>query len=149
MTPPIITPVTTGLRDDVAVTEAPVIHFPNGILGLPAATRFVLTDIAPDAPPDALFQLLRSVDGGVSLVVTQPWQLFPEYAPDLPDDELEELDVTTSDQITLFNPVTLDAEHNCVYVNLMGPFVVNSETMTAKQIVLADSDWPLRAQVDL
>ena len=146
-----ITPTRATASDNEAVTtdEPAILRFSDGIIGLPAATQFVLTQVSPDAPPDALFQLLRSVDGSVSIVVTAPGQLFPDYAPDLPDDELEELGVSDPSQVLLLSPVTLDAENHCVHVNLMGPLVVNTETLDARQIVLADSDWPLRAKVDL
>ncbi len=126
-----------------------ILNFEDGIIGLPATTRFVLTRVAPDAPEDALFQLLRSLDGELSLVVTQPWLLFPDYAPDVPESELERIGATNESEVTLFNPVTLDGEEGCVFVNLLGPFVVNLETLKARQVVLADSDYPVRARVDL
>jgi flagellar assembly factor FliW len=147
-----ITPHGVETRDNtemVTTDEPTILRFNDGVIGLPAVTQFVLTQVSPDAPPDALFQLLRSVDGSISIVVTQPWALFPDYAPELPDSELAELDITDAAQMTLFNPVTLDGEHGCVYVNLMGPFVVNTNTLQARQIVLTDTEWPLRARVDL
>jgi len=36
-----------------------------------------------------------------------------------------------------------------VYVNLLGPFVVNVATRVGRQFVLNDTDWPLRARVDI
>ncbi|MCP3934273.1 MAG: flagellar assembly protein FliW [Actinomycetia bacterium] len=126
-----------------------ILNFEDGIIGLPATTQFVLTQVAPDAPEDALFQLLRSLDGELSLVVTQPWILFPDYAPDVPESELERIGATSESDVTLFNPVTLDGEEGCVFVNLLGPFVVNLDTLKARQVVLADSDYPVRARVDL
>lgn len=146
-----ITPTVPVTSDNEAMTadDPAILRFSDGIIGLPAATQFVLTPVSPDAPPDSLFQLLRSVDGSVSMVVTAPTALFPDYEPDLPDDELETLGVTEAGEVLLLNPVTLDADNSCVYVNLMGPLVVNTSTLDARQIVLADADWPLRAKVDL
>jgi len=147
-----ITADSSSTRDtrQMSVTEEPtILRFEGGIIGLPAVTQFVLTSVSADAPPDALFQLLRSVDGEVSIVVTQPWLLFPDYNPDLPNTDLSELGISSSEQMTIFNPVVLDADEGCVYVNLMGPFVVNVDSNAARQVVLADSEWPLRARVDL
>ena len=138
--------MTTG-TDTPTSTEVPVLEFPGGIPGLPDATNFVLEAFTEDEEP--LFSLLRSVDDTVSLIVTQPWLFFPEYAPDLPDDQLAEIGITSPEDVTLFCPVTLDQAENCVYVNLVGPFVVNVATRTGRQIVLSDGQWPLRARVDL
>ena len=45
--------------------------------------------------------------------------------------------------------VTLAPEDDTVFLNLMGPFVVNRHTMQGRQLVLADSDHPTRAAVRL
>lgn len=147
-----ITPIKEVSRDngDTVNSDQPtILTFEDGIIGLPAVTQFVLTEVSPGAPEDALFQLLRSLDGELSMVVTQPWVLFPDYAPDVPDSELEKIGASDESGVTLFNPVTLNAEEGCVYVNLLGPFIVNLETLQARQVVLADSEYPVRARVDL
>lgn len=147
-----ITPLSQATRDNdhvVMAVEPSILSFAEGVIGLPAVTQFVLTPVSADAPDDSLFQLLRSVDGSVSMVVTHPSTLFPDYSPDLPDDELAEIGVTEPDDAVLLCTVTLDAANSCVYVNLMGPLVVNTTTLQARQIVLADNEWPLRAKVDL
>ena len=126
-----------------------VMELPDGIPGLTTETRFVLSSVAPDAPEDSLFQLLTCLDDDTSLVVTQPWNFFADYAPDIDDGELEQLGITSPDDLVLFCPVTLDSQAGCVYVNLLGPFVVNGQSMVGRQVVLTDRDWPVRARVDL
>lgn len=133
---------------DTTGTTVPTLSFPAGIPGLPDATEFVLESLAPD-PDDSMFEILRSTDDAVSLIVTQPWTFFPDYAPDLPDDELAEIGIEAAEDLTIFCAVTLDAAEGCVYVNLLGPFVVNVATRVGRQIVLSDTDWPLRARVDI
>lgn len=147
-----ITQLADVSRDNGETVNSPnptILTFEDGIIGLPAVTQFVLTEVSPDAPEDALFQLLRSLDGELSMVVTQPWILFPDYAPDVPDSELERIGANSEDDVTIFNPVTLNAEEGCVYVNLLGPFIVNLKTFQARQVVLAESEYPVRARVDL
>ena len=54
-----ITPTRATASDNEAVTtdEPAILRFSDGIIGLPAATQFVLTQVSPDAPPDALLQV--------------------------------------------------------------------------------------------
>ncbi len=126
-----------------------VIELPDGIPGLTTETRFVLTSAAPDSPEDSLFQLLTCLDDDVSLVVTQPWNFFADYGPDIDDGELEHLGITSPEDLVLFCPVTLDSQAGCVYLNLLGPFVINSRAKVGRQVVLTDREWPVRARVDL
>jgi flagellar assembly factor FliW len=136
------------MTDTTTTDMPPGLRFPEGIPGLSAATDFVLESLTPPGE-DALFDILRSGDDSVSLIVTQPWTFFPDYAPDLPDDQLESIGITTPEDLTIFCAVTLDQEEGCVWVNLMAPFVVHVTSRLARQIVLTDSDWPLRARVDI
>lgn len=136
------------LTHDDRTETVPILSFPTGIPGLPNATEFVLESLADD-PQDSLFEELRSLDESVSLIVTQPWHFFPDYAPDLPDDDLAEIGIESPEELTMFCSVTLDQDEGCVYVNLLGPFVVNVTTRVGRQIVLSDADWPLRARVDI
>ena len=124
-----------------------VILFGDGIPGFPEARKFLLADIGGD---DAAFQLLQSVDDpDVSLVVTHPWLFFPDYAPEIPDADSAELGLSSADNAVVFCPVTLDAASEQIFINLLGPFVVNTETNRGRQVVLAESEYQSRVPVQL
>jgi flagellar assembly factor FliW len=126
--------------------EDVVLTFDDGIPGFPEVRRFALVEEVPDSA----FQLLQCVDDpDVAIIVTVPWLFFPEYSPEISDLEARELGLEVPEDAVVFNPVTLDAEHDLVYVNLLGPFVVNSRTRQGRQLVLTDSDHPTRAPLDL
>lgn len=119
-----------------------VLEFPDGIPGFPSSHRFVLTELSDDGS----FQLLRSLDEEqVSMVVSVPWHFFPDYAPDLTDEQQRELGIGTADEAIVFCPVTLDSPNSSLYVNLLGPFVVNARTRQGRQVILEDLRNPLRA----
>ena len=129
------------------IPEEKVISFDDGIPGFPSSRRFVLVDLVPDSA----FQLLQSVDTpDVSMIVTVPWLFFPDYAPELSDVEQQSLAVERPEDAVVFCSVLLSPDDkDTVYVNLMGPFVVNPKTRRGCQLVLADSGYPLRAPVKL
>ncbi len=144
-------PGPTVMTDDdesMSDTENEILHLERGIPGLTDAERFLLSDLSDDG--ESAFQLLTSVDEpDVSIIVAVPWLFFPDYAPELPDAEREALGLSEPEQAVVFCPVTLDAEHDQIHLNLLGPFVVNSSSRRGRQVVLADSEWPVRAAVDL
>lgn len=123
-----------------------VLRFAEGIPGFGRLQRFQLVSLGEDT----LFQLLQSTeDPEVSMVVVVPWLLFPDYEIDLPEQVRQDLHIQRSEEAVVFSPVTLAAEELTIYVNLVGPFVVNPTTGEGQQVVLVDSDHPLRAPVPL
>jgi flagellar assembly factor FliW len=85
----------------------------------------------------------------MALIVTVPWLVFPEYSPEISELERKQLRLESPDDAIVFCPVTLTGDPDTVYVNLLGPFVVNGETLEGRQVVLADSEYPVRAPVTL
>lgn len=137
-------------REDGAVasdaTESRVLTFRDGLPGFPQLTRFVIVEEIEDGA----FQLLQSIeDRDVALVVTVPWQFFPDYAPEISEIEASELGLETAEDAIVVCPVTLDAEQDQVFLNLLGPIVINMRNHEGRQLVLTDSDHPVRAAVDL
>ena len=126
--------------------NADAVEFPDGIPGFPTSRRFTLVALSADSD----FQVLQSLDEpDVSLIVTVPWTFFPDYAPEIEEDDRAALDIAAPEDAVVFCPVTLEAATRSAYLNLMGPFVVNARTRIGRQLVLAGSDHPLRAPIDL
>jgi len=134
------------MSDAPAVPAEQVLHFPDGIPGFPRSRRFVLADIAEDSA----FQILQSLDEPeVSLVVSVPWLFFPDYAPVLDETDQRDLGISSPDDAIVFCAVAVDETGEQVYLNLLGPFVVNAATRQGRQVVLSDSSLPVRAPVAL
>ncbi len=138
-------------RDSMVETSAAdaasrVLHFPDGIPGFPDHQRFVLVSESGDAA----FQLLQSVDDpDMAMYVCVPWLFFPGYAPELSSAEQDDLAIERPEDALVFCPVTIDLEAKRVYVNLLGPFVVNADSRRGRQLVLAGSDYTAREPVQL
>ena len=64
-------------------------------------------------------------------------------------DAQEELAISEPEDAVVFCPVTFDEGGDLFYVNLLGPFVVNATTRNGRQIVLSDSDFPVRAPIEI
>jgi flagellar assembly factor FliW len=126
----------------VDVEEQNAILFEDGIPGFAGSRRFALVNVAEDSA----FQLLQSLDEpDVAMIVTVPWLFFPDYAPELSELERAELELESAEDAVIFSAVTLNAEESTISLNLLGPFVVNVRTRRGRQVVLSDSDYPVRA----
>lgn len=129
--------------DEADGSPADVLTFDGGIPGFAAAERFVLGDFTDDGT----FQLLRCLDDPeLSLVVTSPWLFFPDYGLDLPEAERRELALEDPAEALVFCSVIAD-DTDHLFLNLRAPFVANSRTRAARQVVLDDPELPLRALV--
>lgn len=124
--------------------DATLLTFEDGIPGFPDARSFMVVELVEDGA----FQLLQSVDDPqLALVVAVPWLFFPDYAPELSDVDQDGLGIERQEDAIVFCPVTIDPDSETMHMNLMGPFVVNVATRVGRQIVLADQDFPLRAEI--
>lgn len=140
---------TTSRNDDAIGNDAiQLVEFPSGVPGLSPDKFWQLEGLGN--PDESTFMLLSCTeDPDTGMIVTIPWIFFPDYAPDVPDVEYEELELDSPDDAVVFCSVTLDAENERIFVNLLGPFVVNSKTGIGRQVVLTDSEYPVRAPVQL
>ena len=127
-----------------ALTEDQSLHFRDALPGFPACHRFSLSQLADDSP---LRMLSCDDDPQVQLIVSSPWVFFPDYAFDLPSEDQEDLDLQSSEETVVFCTVSLDPDSEEIAMNLLAPFVVNSRTREGRQVVLHDSQLPLRAVI--
>lgn len=132
--------------DDAGAADDRVLTFQGGIPGFAQAEHWALVDLTEDG----VFQQLTCLeDPELALVVMFPWIAFPDYEPDLPDAELTNLGIDAPEDVALFCAVTVDGDQEQLFVNLRAPFVANSTTMVARQVVLDDEALPLRAPIQM
>lgn len=127
---------------DLAVDEARVFTFEDGLPGFPQATRFLAMGVDDD--PD-LYWLQCVDDGGLAFLAIVPWHHFPDYSPVLAGDDLARLRLADAEDATVLCLLTVDHDADAVTANLLGPVVLNTVLRIGRQVVLADSHQPLAA----
>jgi flagellar assembly factor FliW len=136
---------TSDQGEHKAVIEK-ALHFPDGLPGLPDLENFVIVELREDGA----FQQLQSLDNiNVSMIVCVPWLFFPNYAPVLSDLEQAELELENPEDAILFVPVSIEPESHQIFLNLLGPFVVNSRTRRGRQLVLTGTNYTTRTPIEL
>ncbi len=136
--------VTTNMTEQEVQDK--ILHFPDGIPGFPDLRDFLLVDFHEDG----IFQQLQSIeDPAVAMIVCVPWLFRPDYAPVLSDAEQAELALERPDDAIVFVPVSFDPADKQVFLNLLGPFVVNGTTRRGLQLVLTGSEYSARTPLEL
>ncbi|NPV60601.1 MAG: flagellar assembly protein FliW [Actinobacteria bacterium] len=120
--------------------EDQVIAFIEGILGFPAYRDYVLLEHKKGP-----FLWLQSLEEpSLAFLVTDPWNFFPDYSPEIPDEDVEALELEEPYNFSVFCFVTVPERVELTTVNLKGPTVVNLNTRKAKQVVLLNPEYTTR-----
>ncbi len=131
----------TELEVTAVTPDSNELRLPMGLLGFERIKDYVLLANPAEAP----FAWLQvKGDNDLAFVVINPFLVVPDYHPDIPEAEVEFLDLREQDDAILLNIVTVHGPNRAT-VNLKGPIVINRHTLVGKQVVLANAtDYSVR-----
>lgn len=118
-----------------ADTELPVIDLVHPMLGFPDDLHFALVDL------DGTGQLcsFTSLDhDGLRFLVTPPATFFPDYAPEIDDATIAELDITSTSDVVVLLVVNPGESLLSSTANLKAPVVLNTTNRRACQVIVDD-----------
>jgi flagellar assembly factor FliW len=108
-----------------------VIQIPDGLLGFEHVKKYVLLAQPQEAP----FMWLRMIENANKrFIVVSPFQIVPDYQPDISNEDVRFLGINSPDDALVVNIVTLRPNRPPT-VNLKGPIVINRHTLIAKQVI--------------
>jgi flagellar assembly factor FliW len=112
------------------------VRLPTGILGFEQFKNYVLLANPAEMP----FAWLRVADSAsLAFVVINPFIVMPDYTPDIPEPDVEFLDLKEPTDALLFSIVTLQSPNRAT-LNLKGPLVINRYTHIGKQVIIANAN---------
>jgi flagellar assembly factor FliW len=124
---------------DVDCDESATLTFPHGLLGFEDQSSFVVVPV----DEDGIYSWLQSTnDPALAFLATSPHYFFPDYAPEVNDSDLEELELNDPSETLLLCLVTI--ADDSITANLLGPIVVNTRTRRARQVVLSENRFSTR-----
>jgi flagellar assembly factor FliW len=132
-----------AISEDPAAT-LPVIDFVAPVPGFPQHRQFVLVSRDHDG---LLYELAAVDDPELRFVVVPPSPFFPEYAPEISEESLDLLGITTAEagELLTLLVVTVGSTPSRTTANLLAPIVVDPVRRRALQVVLSGTDLPVRA----
>lgn len=123
-------------------TDLPVIELVRPMPGFGDLRSFVLVRL--DEAGD-LCRLTSVEEPDLSFLVVPPGRFFPDYAPAVDDDVLDELEIRSVEDVLLLVVLNAGTSLASTTANLAAPVLVNPAKRRGGQIVLDDIDLPLAA----
>ena len=144
--------IETSRFGTVNVDESGIISFSRGILGFPYEKQYVLIPHGPDS----CFYWLQSVDNPeLAFVVINPFVIAADYAFEIPDPVLDDLCITDAGNVKILVLVSIRKngingnDGASVTANMLGPLVINTENMSAAQVVLDPRSYDVQFKLPL
>ena len=127
----------------IEVDDQQKLFFPMGILGFEDLKDYVLLDAKQ--PP---FYWLQSLDTvAVAFVLINPRLFIPEYEIEVEEMELEEIGITSVEDMLDFAIVTIPNETSQMTANLQGPIIINRKIRHGRQCISKNSVWQIRHKI--
>jgi flagellar assembly factor FliW len=114
------------------VPDKSILRFPLELYGLSHSDEMVLLDPQGMAP----FRWLQSLGSPtVSVVVVEPFLLFPDYEVEVPTPMVDLLQAKEAQDLAVYATVTIAPKQNEVYANLLGPLIINHAAQVGAQVI--------------
>ena len=124
----------TELPPAYTTSETMQIEVPFGLIGLTHLRRF---EVSPVRGGEPFVRLSALGDEEIEFLAIEPRDAIPGYEIELSDEDSEALQITSAEDVIVFNIVTLHSSRpQYVTVNLVGPLVINRATLIGKQVVI-------------
>ena len=120
----------------------PAIELVHPLPGFPDQRQFTLVQLDEDG---VLCQLQSLEDPALSFLVMSPVPFFPDYAPEVSDDVVADLQITSAEDVIVLLVLNAGDTLATTTANLLAPVVVNTATLRASQVILDDPALPLAA----
>lgn len=125
----------------IEVPETSLIHIPQGIIGFPKSSLYVILEHANNCP----IKWLQSLnEPKVAFAITDPLTFFPDYFLQVKKEDLAGLEVESTEDLAIYILLSLHCERADMTANLQGPLLINTKNRRARQIVLKDGRYTTR-----
>ncbi|MCI9976940.1 flagellar assembly protein FliW [Clostridioides difficile] len=113
----------------------------KGILGFENLKEYELLDIKNN---NVLKEFNSIEESCIGFIVVSPFEIIKEYEITLNQDIIEKLKVESSNDIIIFNIITLGATLTESTVNMKAPIIINVKNNYGMQIILQEENYSIR-----
>ncbi len=136
--------VETSRFGTISVDDKDILTFPEGMLGFSKIDQYVLIERVDDA----LFLWLQAVKKpSVAFPLLEPQVFEKSYKVELSDEDRRILKLKDMTSAKCFSIVTIPTDPTKMTANLKAPIVINLKDRLAKQVILYESDYPIRKPI--
>ncbi len=137
--------VFTSRFGELDIDDKRIVHFKDGIPAFEDEHEFIILPYDEESPY-YFMQSLKTPE--LAFLMTVPFLFFPNYAFEIDDESIAELDIKPTDKLAYYALVTIP-NYSIRYMtaNLLAPIVLNTKNMCAKQLVLDKSDYTTKERL--
>ncbi|MBI4652602.1 flagellar assembly protein FliW [Candidatus Desantisbacteria bacterium] len=119
-----------------------VIVFLEGLPGFSQFNKYIIIDQKKHRP----FMWLQCIENeNLAFVVTNPYMFVNSYFVNIPDEDLKALNVPVVEDLRILVMVVIPKDNpQEISINLQGPIFINIRDMTAKQVILYNSNYQVK-----
>jgi flagellar assembly factor FliW len=130
----------------VEIDPAQVIRLVEPLAGFAESLSYALVPHVRDGGESSAIQWLQALGSPFhAFIVADPWNAFPDYAPEVSNADATALGLSSSEDARLY--VILTVSGGGITANLRAPLVVNTADRVAKQVVLLGDAYHTRHEV--
>lgn len=130
--------IETKFHGTLDISEEQIINFKQGIPGFEKETQFVILELFEGT----LFKVLQSIhESYVAFIMCDPWMFEADYEFDLKESVIEELQILSSDDLSIYNFLTISQDMSQSTINLLAPIVVHQKYKIGMQVVLEGTKY--------
>lgn len=122
-------------------SEKNIIYFEDGILGFEDIHEYLLYH---EDENNIIWSLQAAHSEAPSFIVVDPFTILASYNPVLSKRDLEYFSETDSTDLCFLVVAAIKPELSDSVVNLKAPIVIDINTKKARQVILEESDYPIR-----
>ena len=132
----------TSKFGEVEVSKDSIFEFIAPIIGFSDLKQYTIIDHKPDSP----FKWLQSTeDMDLAFPITLCSFFGIDYQFDIPDEEAQNLDITSGDDVFVCNIANIPASNpQAATINMLAPIVINIVNKKAMQIILKNTNFEVR-----
>ena len=134
--------VNTAVFGAVEIPDEQIFTMPQGLYGFDECRKFALVTRQED---DVTLKWFQSVEAVVPcFVVFDPYEIIDGYHPVMEAADLRALNLKKDDRLEYLVIAVVPEDISKITVNLKSPLVLNRRTGIARQVILANQDYPIK-----
>jgi flagellar assembly factor FliW len=140
-------PVPSQALGAIEVRPVDLITACEPLAGFPDCSSYALIEHTRGggAPAGGAVFWLQAVERPFhAFVVTDPWGVYPEYAPEISEADAAQLGLGSFEDARVFGILTVPRNPSEITINLRAPVVVNVARRLAKQVVVLNDEYHTR-----
>ncbi|HHW60453.1 MAG TPA: flagellar assembly protein FliW [Syntrophomonadaceae bacterium] len=131
--------IQTAVFGEISISEADVIHFPEGLPAFEEEKEFILIPLDEESP---FFYLQSAQTPDVCLLTADPFIFFPSFQVELPEEILEQLEIDKEKPpLIVLTVLTVPEDFKKASANLMAPLIINIEKKIGLQFIPVKTDY--------